>query len=286
MIVITAATGKLGRHVVEALLARGVAPAQLAVAVRDPGKAADLAARGLAVRLADYDQPATLRAAFAGADKLLLISGNDLAGGRLRQHRAAVAAAVEAKVGFVAYTSVLRADRSRLGLAVDHRGTEEAITASGLPATFLRNGWYLENYTENLGAALAHGVILGAAGEGRIAAAARVDYAEAAAAVLTGDGHAGKAYELAGDHAFTMRELAAVVGDLAGKPVAYQDLPEAGYRDALLSFGLPTGLAALLADSDTGISRGELDAGASDLRGLIGRPATTLRAAVAAALGR
>lgn len=286
MIIITAATGKLGRHVVEALLAKGAAPADLAVAVREPGKAADLAARGIAVRHADYDQPTTLRAAFAGADKLLLVSGNDLAGGRLRQHRAAVAAAVEAGVGHVAYTSVLRADRSRLGLAADHLGTERAITASGLPATFLRNGWYLENYTENLGAALAHGVILGAAGGGRVAAAARRDFAEAAAAVLLGDGHVGKAYELAGDASFSMAELAAVVADLAGKPVAYQDLPEAGYRDALASFGLPAGLAALLADSDVGIARGELDATTSDLGRLIGRPTTTLRAAVAAALAR
>ncbi len=285
MILITAATGHLGRHVVEALLAT-LPPTQLAVAVRDPHKAEDLAARGVAVRHADYDQPATLRAAFAGAAKVLLISGNDLAGGRARQHRAAVAAAVEAGVPYLAYTSILGADRATLGLAADHRATEEAIAAAGIPHTFLRNGWYLENYTENLGAALAHGAILGAAGTGRVAAAARRDYAEAAAAVLTSDGHAGKAYELAGDAAFTMAELAAAVAAQAGKPVAYHDLPEAAYRDALVGFGLPAPLAALLADSDTGIARGELASTSDDLRRLIGRPTTTLHAAIAAALAR
>ncbi|MCE9573198.1 MAG: SDR family oxidoreductase [Deltaproteobacteria bacterium] len=285
MIVITAATGHLGRHVVTALLAK-VPPAQLAIAVRDPAKAQDLAAQGIAVRHADYEQPQTLRAAFAGADKVLLISGNDLGGGRARQHKAAVGAALEAGVRHLVYTSILGADRARMGLAVDHLATEQAITAAGIPATILRNGWYLENYTENLGAALAHGVILGAAGTGKVAAAARRDYAEAAAAVLTTDGHVGKTYELAGDAAFTMAELAAAVAEQAGKPVAYQDMPEAAYRDALVGFGLPAPLAAMLADSDTGITRGELASSSTDLRTLIGRPTTTLRAAIAAALAK
>lgn len=283
MIVITAATGKLGHHVVDALLAK-IPANQLAVAVRDPAKASAFAARGVAVRHADYDQPATLRAAFTGADKLLLISGNDLGGGRARQHQAAVAAAVEARVGHVVYTSVLRADRSTLALAADHLATERALAASGLPWTFLRNGWYIENYSENLGSALAHGAVLGAAGTGKIAAATRRDYAEAAAAVLLGDGHVGKAYELAGDHAFTMAEFAAVVSDLARKPVAYQDLPEAAYRDALIGFGLPPSFAALLADSDANIARGQLDGPGADLPRLIGRPTTPLRAALTAAL--
>jgi NAD(P)H dehydrogenase (quinone) len=285
MIIVTAATGNLGRLVVDALLAK-LPATEVAVAVRDPAKAADLSARGVAVRHADYAQPATLRAAFAGADKLLLISSNELGGGRVRQHQAAVAAAVEAGVGFLAYTSVLRADRSTLGLAADHLATERAIAASGLPYAWLRNGWYLENYTENLGPALAHGAILGAAGGGKVAAAARRDYAEAAAAVLLGDGHAGRAYELAGDTAFTMAELAAEVARIAGAPVAYRDLPEAAYRDALLGFGLPAPLAGLLADSDRGISAGDLDGDGATLRALIGRPSTTLATAVAAALGR
>lgn len=283
MIIITAATGKLGRHVVDALLAT-IPASQLAVAVRDPARAADLAARGVTVRQADYTQPASLRAAFAGATKLLLISSNDVGGGRASQHKAAIGAALEAGVGHIVYTSILHADRSTLGLAADHRETEAAITASGLPYTFLRNGWYIENYSENLGAALAHGVILGAAGAGRIAAATRRDFAEAAAAVLTTDGHAGKAYELAGDVAFTMTELAAVVADLAARPVAYTDMPEAAYREALVGFGLPAAFAGLLADSDTGITRGELDDASGDLRRLIGRPTTPLRTAIAAAL--
>ena len=283
MIVITAATGKLGHHVVDALLAK-IPATQLAVAVRDPAKASAIAARGVAVRHADYAQPATLGAAFAGADKLLLISGNDLSGGRVRQHQDVIAAAVEAKVGHVAYTSVLRADRSTLALAADHLATERALAASGLPWTFLRNGWYIENYSENLGAALAHGTLLGAAGTGKIAAATRRDYAEAAAAVLVGDGHVGKTYELAGDHAFTLAEFAAAVSDLARKPVAYQDLPEAAYRDALIGFGLPPSLAALLADSDAQIAHGQLDGSGDDLRRLIGRPSTPLRSALTAAL--
>lgn len=283
MIIVTAATGHLGQLIVDGLLAH-VPAAQVAVAVRDPAKAGALAARGVAVRHADYAQPATLRAAFTGADTLVFISGSDLNGGRVAQHRAVAAAAVEAGVGRVVYTSILRAERAGSGLAAEHRATEAALAATGVPLTILRNGWYLENYTENLAPALAHGALQGAAGAGRVAAAARRDYAAAAVAVATGGDHAGKVYELAGDAAFTMAELAATVGELAGKPVAYQDLPEAAYRDALLGFGLPAPVAALLADSDTSIARGDLDVAGDDLRRLIGRPTTTLRAAVAAAL--
>lgn len=282
MIVITAATGKLGHHVVDALLAR-VPASQVAVAVRNVERAADLAARGVEVRHADYERPETLRAAFTGADRLLLISSSEV-GRRERQHRAAVAAAVEAGVGFLAYTSILRADRSTLGLAAEHVATERAIAASGLPHALLRNGWYLENYSENLDAALAHGVILGAAGEGRIAAASRRDYAEAAARVLLDEGHAGRTYELAGDAPFTMRELAAIVSELAHKPVTYQDLPQTQYRDALVGFGVPAPFAEVLADSDAGIARGELDDATGDLLRLIGRATTSPRAAIAAAL--
>jgi NAD(P)H dehydrogenase (quinone) len=282
MIIITAATGKLGHHVVDALLER-VPASQIAVAVRNVDRAADLAARGVQVRHADYERPETLRAAFAGAHKLLLISSSEV-GRRESQHRAAVAAAVEAGVGFLAYTSILRADRSTLGLAAEHVATERAIAASGLPHAFLRNGWYLENYSENLASALAHGVMLGAAGDGRIAAAARRDLAEAAAAVLLGEGHENRTYELAGDARFTMRELAAIVSELAHRPVVYQDLPQTAYRDALIGFGVPAPFAEVLADSDAGIARGELDDTTGDLRRLIGRPTTSPRAAVAAAL--
>lgn len=283
MIIITGATGKLGRQVMDVLLAR-VPASELAVAVRDVAKAQALAERGVAVRRADYDAPATLRAAFEGAHKVLLISSSEV-GKRALQHQAAIAAAREAKVELFAYTSILHADRSTLGLAAEHVATEQAIAASGLAYTFLRNGWYLENYTENLAAALAHGVILGSAGTGRIAAAARRDFAEAAAHVLTSPGHEGARYELAGDEPFTMSELAAVVARAAGRPVAYQDLPVDAYRDALLGFGLPAPFAALLADSDAGIARGELDDRSGQLRRLIGRPTTPLQQLVEAAVG-
>lgn len=282
MIIITAATGKLGRHVVEALLEK-VPASEIAVAVRNVEKAEDLAARGVQVRHADYDKPETLRAAFAGADKLLLISSSEI-GQRVRQHQAAVGAALEAGVRFIAYTSILHADRSALGLAREHRETEEAIRATGIPHAFLRNGWYIENYSENLASALEHGVMLGSAGEGKIAAATRRDYAEAAVAVLLGTGDPKATYELAGEEPFTMRDLAAVVSDGAKKPVTYQDMPAAAYRDALLGFGLPAPIAEMLADCDVGITRGELDDRSGDLRRLIGRPTTPLRAAIAAAL--
>lgn len=282
MIIVTAATGKLGRHVVDALL-EALPASEVGVAVRDVGKARDLAAKGVEVRRADYDEPETLRAAFAGAAKVLLISSNEI-GQRARQHEAAVAAAVAAGVGFLAYTSILHADRSTLALAAEHRATEAAIAASGLPYALLRNGWYLENYSENLGSALQSGVILGSAGEGNVAAASRRDFAEAATAVLTGKERTSAIYELAGDEPFTMRELARVVSDLSGKPVAYQDMPEAQYREALTGFGVPAAFAGILADSDAGIARGELDDRSGDLRRLIGRPTTPLRTLVAAAV--
>lgn len=283
MIVITAATGKLGRHVVDALLEK-VPASEVVVAVRNLEKAKDLAARGVQVRFADYEKPESLRAAFAGADKLLLISSSEL-GQRERQHKAAIGAAVEAGAKFLAYTSLLHADQAKMGLAAEHVATEAAIRASSIPFTLLRNGWYLENYTENLGSALQHGAMMGSAAAGKIAAASRRDFAEAAVAVLLGKGHEGKAYELAGDEPFTMSELAAVVAEQAKKPVAYHDMPFAAYRDALLGFGLPAPLAEMLADSDVGISRGELDDRSGDLRRLIGRPTTTVRASVAAAIG-
>ena len=282
MIIVTAATGRLGQHAVDALLEKTPA-SEIAVAVRNVEKASSLAARGVEVRQADYDEPDTLREAFRGAQKLLLISSSEV-GQRARQHAAAIEAATKAGVGFIAYTSILHADRSGIGLAVEHRATEEAIRATRIPHVFLRNGWYLENYTENLGSALAHGVLLGSAGDGRIAAAARRDFAEAAAVVLTSSGHEDKAYELAGDQSFTMQELAAVVSELSKKQVVYRDMPVAEYAASLVGFGLPKLIADMLADSDAAIARGELDDRSGDLRKLIGRPTTPLRDAVAAAL--
>jgi NAD(P)H dehydrogenase (quinone) len=284
MILVTGATGKLGRLVIEALLEK-VPASQVVAAVRNPEKAAGLAARGVQVRKADYSQPETLGPAFAGVEKVLLISSNEV-GQRLAQHKAVVEAARKAGVRLLAYTSILHADRSRLALAGEHKATEELIRASGLPYVFLRNGWYTENYTENLGPALAHGALVGSAGEGRIAATTRADYAAAAAAVLTGSGHENKVYELAGDNAFTMAELAAEVSRKAGRTIAYNDLPPAQYQGVLEGAGLPGPYAGVLADSDVGASRGELNDSSGDLRRLIGRATTPLADAVAVAFNR
>jgi NAD(P)H dehydrogenase (quinone) len=282
MIVITGATGHLGRHVVEQLLARTPATG-IAVAVRNVEKAQDFAARGIDVRRADYDQPETLSAAFRGATKVLLISANEV-GKRSAQHRNVIDAVKVSGAGLLVYTSILNADRSGIGLAKEHLATEEMIRASGVPFVFLRNGWYLENYTENLSPALQYGAIAGSAGDGRVAAAARADFAAAAVAVLTEDGHAGKAYELAGDTSFTMSELATEVAAVSGKPVAYTDLPADAYRGVLLGAGLPAPVADMLVDADLGLERGELDSSSSDLRRLIHRPTTPLAEAVRAAI--
>ena len=283
MIVVTGATGHLGRLVIEALLKK-LPAREIAGATRNPEKAKDLAARGVEVRRADYSKPETLRTAFAGAHKLLFVSSSEV-GQRASQHAAVVQAAKEAGVKLLAYTSILRAETSRLALAAEHKVTEETIRASGLPYAFLRNGWYLENYTENLAPALQHGALVGSANGGRIAAAARADYADAAVAVLTGPVEK-KVYELAGDHPFTMSELAAEVSRQAGKLVAYRDLPPDQYRAVLTGAGLPASYAALLVDADVQVARGELDDSTGELRRLIGRPTTPLATAVRAALGR
>ena len=208
MILVTASTGHLGRLAVTALVER-LGPDAVIAGARRPEAAADLAAQlGVAVRELDYDRPDTIAAALAGVDQVLLISSNDL-GRRIEQHRNVIDAAVAAGIGHVAYTSILRADTNPMALAVEHLDTERAIAEAGLTASFLRNGWYHENYTENLAPALEHGALLGAARDGRIAAAARLDLAEAAAAVLADPARRGGTYELAGP-AFTMADLAAV----------------------------------------------------------------------------
>lgn len=283
MIVVTGATGRLGRLVVESLL-RKVPAREIAAAVRDPDKAQDLAARGVEVRRADYSRPETLATALGGAEKVLLISSNEV-GQRAQQHAAVVRAAREGGVKLLAYTSILRAETSKLALAAEHEATEAEVRGSGLPFVFLRNGWYLENYTENLGPALQHGAIVGSANGGRIAAAARADYAEAAAAVLTRPVEK-PIYELAGDARFTMAELAAEVSRQAGKPIAYRDLPPDRYRAVLTGAGLPGPVADLYVDADVQAARGELDDSSGELRRLIGRATTPLAAAVRVALGR
>ena len=281
MIAVTGASGHLGRLAIEALL--GKVPAKEIVAlVRTPSKAADLAARGVQVRQADYSRPETLGPALAGVDKLLLVSSSEV-GQRAVQHQAVLDAARAAGVGFIAYTSILHADRSHLALAAEHLATEKALAASGIPHALLRNGWYLENYTAQIPGALAHG-FAGSAGDGRIAAAARADFAAAAAAVITRPDQAGKVYELAGDEPFTMSELAAEVSRQAGKPVPYAELPPEAFGGVLRGAGLPGPFADVLVDADVNIARGELDDRSGDLRRLIGRPTTPLRDAVAAAL--
>ncbi len=282
-ILVTGATGELGRLVV-ARLAEAHDPARIVAVVRDPSKAKGLAALGVEVRVANYDDPAALKAAFAGVDRALLISSSEV-GRRVEQHRNVIGAAKAANVGLLAYTSLLGADTSQLALAAEHLATEQAIAASRLPYAVLRNGWYTENNVAAAPAAIEHGALLGSAGEGRFSTAARQDYAEAAVAVLLADETpAGQTFELAGDEAFTLPEFAAEIGRLSGKPVAYRDLPEADFRAALEAAGLPAPFAALLADSDAGASKGGLYSDRTDLSRLIGRPTTPWRRTLAQAL--
>ncbi|MDN7183912.1 SDR family oxidoreductase [Caballeronia sp. SEWSISQ10-4 2] len=282
MIVVTGATGQLGRLVIQALLKTQPA-SEIIAAVRSPEKAADLAALGVQLRRADYNEPATLDAAFEGADKLLLISSSEI-GRRAVQHRAAIEAAKRSGVDLIGYTSVLRADTTPLGLAAEHRETEAALRASAVPFVLLRNGWYTENYTHSLASALEHGAILGCAGNGRIASAARADYAQAAAIVMTRGAQAGRVYELAGDTAYTLADLAAEVARQSDKKVEYRNLSEPEYKEALIEVGLPEAVAALLSDSDTAASKGALFDDSHQLSQLLGRPTTPLAVVVAAAL--
>ena len=282
MIAVTGASGQLGRLVMEGLLAR-VPAANIVAAVRNPAKVADLAAKGVVVRTADYAKRETLDVAFAGVDRLLLISSSEV-GGRVPQHRNVIEAAKRAGVGLVAYTSILHADTTPLGLGAEHRETEALLRASGLPHVILRNGWYTENYLASLPAALQHGAFVGSAGQGRIASAAREDYAAAAVAVLTGEGHAGKVYELAGDAAYTLAELAAEVSRQVGRQIGYADMPQAEFRNVLVGAGLPEPIADLLADSDAGAARDGLFDDGRQLSALIGRPTTPLSALVETAL--
>ncbi len=278
-LVVTGATGHLGRLVVESLLEKGVAADQVVATARDTSRLSDLADRGVDVRQADYSDPASLKAAFAGADRILLVSSSEV-GQRVAQHQNVIDAAQEAGVDLLAYTSIANADSSGLALAEEHVATERAILASGLPHTFLRNSWYFENYTGQLPTYLEHGVVLGAAGDGRVSAAARADFAEAAAAALLAENPA-QVYELGGA-GFTLSELAAVVSEVTGKEIVYKDVPAAALTEVLVGAGLPAPYAAILADGDEGLSRGELYVEKTDLEALLGRPATTLAEALRA----
>ena len=278
MIAITGATGQLGALAVEELL-KTVNASELVAIVRNPAKADALAQNGVVVRQADYGDQAALTAALSGVEKLLLVSSSEV-GQRAAQHRNVINAAKAAGVKFIAYTSLLHADKSPLGLHVEHVETEKMLADSGIPYALLRNGWYTENYLASAPAALAHGVFIGAAGDGKIASATRADYAAAAARVISTEGHAGKVYELAGDSAWTLSELAAELSKQSGKPVVYQNLSEADFAGALKGVGLPDVFANLLADSDIGASKGGLFDDSHTLSKLIGRPTTPLAESV------
>jgi len=277
-IAITGATGQLGRLVVAKL--KGKAPTDIVALARNPAKAADL---GVIVREADYAKPETLASALAGVDTLLLISSSEL-GPRAAKHRNIIEAAKKAGVRRIAYTSLLHADTSPLDLATEHRRTEADVEASGIPFTILRNGWYTENYTGSIAGALAGGAFIGSAGDGKISSAARADYAEATVTVLTGEGHGGKTYELAGDDAYTLFELAAETSRQTGRAISYRNLPEAEYAAALAGFGLQEALAQAIAGWDVGASKGALFDDGRQLSALIGRPTTPLPVVVADAL--
>ncbi|MBO2007476.1 SDR family oxidoreductase [Hymenobacter negativus] len=278
-IAITGATGQLGWLVVEKLKAQ-IPAEQIVALVRTPAKAANL---GVEARAADYAQPEALEAALTGVDKLLLISSSEV-GQRAVQHKNAIEAAKKTGVKHLIYTSVLHADTSPLSLADEHRTTEADLQASGIPYTILRNGWYTENYTGSVGGALAGGAFIGSARTGRISSATRADFADAAVAVLTSEGHEGKTYELAGDESYTLAELAAEISRQSGKTIPYKDLSVADYAAALTGFGLPAGFAHSLASWDADAANGALYDESRQLSQLIGRPTTPLATVVAEAL--
>lgn len=282
-LLITGATGHLGRLVVEQLLADGVPAGDIIATGRATDKIKDLADRGVQVRAVDFGDLTAVRAAVAAADRVLLVSALD-PGGRVEQHRNVIDAARAAGTGLVAYTSIVNAGTATIGLAADHQATEQLLRDSGVPYVLLRNSWYHENYTDRLPAFLAQGAIPGSAGAGRISAAARADYAAAAARVLTTDGHAGQAYELGSDEPFTLAQLAAEISARSGREVRYVDLPEQQFAAALKEHGVPGPMADMLAETDAAVAHGALHTASGDLTALTGRPATTLSAAVDAAL--
>ncbi|MBC7267510.1 MAG: SDR family oxidoreductase [Streptomyces sp.] len=280
-IVVTGATGHLGRHVIEQLLEK-VPADQVTAVVRTPEKAAGLAARGVRIAVADYNSPETLDGVFAPGDKVLLISGSEVGKDRVGQHRAVIDAAKAAGVALLAYTSA--PGTLTAALADDHRATEEVLTSSGVPYVLLRNGWYHENYTENLAPVLAHDAVVAAAGDGRVASAARADYAAAAVAVLTGEGHENRTYELSGDEAWSFAEYAAELSRQTGREIAYNAVSGEVLVDILTGAGMPEGFATVLAGVDASIAKGELAGTGGDLSRLAGRPTTPIAEAVAAAL--
>ncbi len=284
MIAITGATGQLGRLVINQLVKK-VPASDIVALVRSPEKADDLKALGVTLRQADYSQPATLPSALVGVEKLLLISSSEV-GQREAQHKAVIDAAKAAGVKFIAYTSLLHADTTPLGLGVEHRATEALLKASGIPFALLRNGWYTENYAASIAPALAHHAFIGAVGAGRISSAARADYAAAAAEVMSRDDQGGKVYELAGDDSYTLAQFSAEIAKQSGEAVDYINLPQAEFAAALKGAGLPDGLSEMLADSDAGAEQGGLFDESRTLSALIGRPTTPFADVIKAALAK
>jgi NAD(P)H dehydrogenase (quinone) len=278
---VTGTSGHLGRLVVQALLEHGVPASEIVAGARDTAKVADLAALGVTVRRADYDDPASLDAAFEGVHRALLVSSSEV-GNRTAQHGNVVKAATAAGIELLAYTSILRADTSPLLLAADHQATERLLAESGLPVALLRNSWYVENWTAQIPVILEHGALAGAAGDGQVSAATRADYAAAAAVVLTSDDPAG-VYELGGTP-FTLAGFTAELAAQTGRDVAYRNLPVADYTQVLVGAGLPEPVAAVYADGDRGVRDGELLDTTGTLERLIGRPSTPLADAIRVAL--
>ncbi|WP_353814890.1 SDR family oxidoreductase [Agromyces sp. SYSU T00266] len=274
-ILVTAASGHLGRLVVEALLERGAAPADVVAAARDTTRIADLAARGIRTVELDYARPETIAPALAGVDAMLLVSGTAM-GERVAQHRNVIEAAKAAGVAKLAYTSGPKAATSELVLMPEHRGTEQVIAEVGVPAVILRNNWYTENYAQDVSLAASTGVIAAATGTGRVASAPRRDYAEAAAVVLLEDGHVGEVYELGGDDPWTFSELAAAASEVLDRDVAFVDQAPAERVASLVAVGLDEGTAGFVAAIDEGIARGDLGESDGTLARLIGRPTTPL----------
>ena len=279
MIAITGATGQLGHKVIQQLL-KTLPASQLIALVRDPASAAGKLPTGITLREADYNRPETLAPALQGVEKLLLISSSEV-GKRDTQHGAVIDAAVQAGVKFIAYTSLLHADTSPLGLATEHRATEARLAKSGIGYALLRNGWYSENYAASIAPALTHHAFIGATGEGKIASASRQDYAEAAAKVITDEHQAGKIYELAGDDAYTLQQFSDEIARQSGEKVEYVNLPQSEFAAALKQAGLPAGLAEMLADSDAGAAQGGLFDSSKTLSQLIGRATTPFSQTIA-----
>ncbi|RQW61820.1 SDR family oxidoreductase [Vibrio viridaestus] len=280
MIAVTGATGQLGKLVISSLIKKGIAAEEIVAVVRDPQKAGILAAQGVELRQADYNNPAAFQKALNGVQKLLLISSSEV-GQRYEQHTNVINAAKANNVELIAYTSLLHCDRSPLGLAEEHKATEAYLAEQGVPYVLLRNGWYTENYLASVSPAIENGAFIGCAGDGKISSATRQDYAEAAASVLVSDEEqSGKTYELAGDSSYTLSELAQLISEVTSKTVPYVNMAEEEYEATLKGAGLPGPIANLLANSDSGAAQGGLYDDSGTLSTLIGRPTTTLKAAL------